>query len=1018
MDIAESKEQIRLLVESYESQITACSSSKYKEAQLRVDFINPLLKSFGWDLENTQRFPQYLREVIQEPSVDVEVDEELLRKNPDYALRIGGNVKCFVEVKKPVVDILTDKKSCFQLRRYGWNAELAASLLTNFTNLSIYDCGVLPSSDDESFRARIRTYHYKEYYSKFDEIFNLLSKKGVSEDNLASLCDDTKKIEHIPFDAYFLKQIEQWRLSLGQAIILAQPPLTNQELNYIVQKLLNRIIFLRICEDRTQEIFNQLKQISSYSELKELFHKAESRYNSGLFDFVEDKLTDAIDIDSSFLLNIFKDLYYPDSPYKFSVLGSSVLSRIYEIFLGKKLVISKNKVELKDKPDVVETNGIVPTPDYIVSEIIHRTIKPLLENKTPAQVSAFRFADICCGSGTFLVALFNYLINWHLDYYSNHKESGNFYNDSLNEPRLSLESKQKILANNIFGVDIDPNAVEVTSFNLYIKLLDGESADSITEYALNTKNKALPNLSRNIKCGNSLIDNNFFKFRKESALDSDEFELINPLNWEAEFSFINESGGFDAIIGNPPYIRIQNIVKYSPHEVAYYQSKVASFTTSHKDNFDKYYLFIERSLSLLNKHGRLGYIIPHKFTLVKSGCNLRKLISQNKYLDNLIHFGTCQVFSGRSTYTCILILDKSSRNKFTLVKVEDLLKWQSQSTNDSVEFKSNSISEYPWVLHSNKINALLKQMKGSKSKQLSEIADIYVGLQTSADSIYIIKPEKESAKFVYFEKDRKKWKIEKEILRPCIYDLTFSPFVSPNCNAYMIFPYSFGKTGVNLIPLSILKKKYPACFEYLLSNKSKLRKRNMQNAHRNNWYQFGRSQSLTKFNGTPKLIWPVLSLGANYTYDSKDVLFTGGGNGPYYALRVKKDEKISLYYLLGILSHPILEFSVKSKASTFRGGYYSHGKEYLSGLPIAIPDFADRQSKNAYDEIVETTIKIISLQNKLSKTKTPHQQSILQKQSNVLKQELFSISNTLYSLSNADVNLCMQDITLTANNDE
>jgi methylase of polypeptide subunit release factors len=1003
MDKTAAKAEITRLVDSYLKQFSYFQSSKYKEAQLRIDFINPFLAALGWDVENYQNLPPHLREVVQEPAVDVEEEDELLRKNPDYALRTAGRRKCFIEVKKPSVDILKNKQPAFQLRRYGWNAELKCSILINFTNLVFYDCGIPPTPGDEPFKARIKSFNYQEYLTNFDELFNFLSKQGMNEGSLDSLCKDLSKVEHLPFDEYFLKQIEKWRFSLGQAIIKAQSKLKDNELNYVVQKILNRIMFLRICEDRTQEIYEQLKRIGSYTDLKELFHKAEKRYNSGLFDFVEDKLTDTIELESTFLLDVFKDLYYPDSPYNFSVLDSSILSRIYEIFLGQKLRVSNKRVQIIEKPDVVETNGIVPTPDYIVYEIVDRILKPLLEGKTPEQISKMRFADICCGSGTFLITLFDYLINWHINYYFQHGMDDHFYIATDKERHLSLSEKRRILANNVFGVDIDPSAVEVSSFNLYIKLLENETADSIESFILTQKSKVLPNLFNNIKCGNSLIDGGFFKFRKKSLLNSDEFEFVNPLDWKIDFDNIFANGGFDAIIGNPPYIRIQNMVKYSPNEVAYYQSTGTPYTTAHKDNFDKYYLFIERALSLLNEKGRLGYITPHKFTIVKAGENLRKLIATNRYLNQLIHFGTCQVFEGRSTYTCIIILDKLECADFFFEKVDNIAKWQIDFQSTQTKLPIASITEQPWLLVNPSFNSLVQGLQSVRTRILSEIADIYVGLQTSADTIYIIKPFKESARYAYFEKNGKEWQIEKAILRPCIYDLSFIPFSKPSCNAYMIFPYQINNNGAVLIPESLFRKKYPYCWKYLFFHKVKLSKRNIQGGMKNKWYQFGRSQSLTKFTGDPKLVWPVLSLGANYTYDNEDVLFTGGGNGPYYALRIKKGIKLSLHYLLAVLSNPLLESSVKQRASTFRGGYYSHGKEYVSNLPILIPNLKDAKERALYKEIILNTKKLISLQTSLSNKRTPHKSNLIGKQFDILKNELADKLNKLYNTPDDEV---------------
>jgi hypothetical protein len=540
----EGRKRVETLVpqfrENYRERVR--SNSTYNETQLRNDFINPFLEALGWDVFNQAGAPQALREVIQEDVVEVEDERGLLSKKPDYALRLAGERRFFVEAKKPAEAIDTKKQWAFQVRRYGWSARLPISVLTNFDNLIIYDCRWRPKLDQDVSFGRRKLYNYTEYVDKFDEIYDQLSREVVYSGQFdAALKVGTEQVGTEPFDQYFLAQIERWRKKLAEDLIQRNPQLTQEELNFLVQRLLNRIIFLRICEDRELENYQTLKGIQTYEELKALFIQADQRYNACLFDLIEDQLSSTVEVGSDALVSIFQELYYPESPYAFSVVEAGVLGEIYELFLAQEIQLGQdNRVKVVEKPEVVASSGIVPTPGFIVDAIIQRTLASLCIGKSPSDLADIRVADIACGSGTFLLAAFEYLLNHTLEWYLRdgaEKHSDKVYEGASNEWSLALNEKQRILVSNIHGVDIDPRAVEVTRFSLLLKALENESAAAIKAHLDKYNLRALPNLSRNIQCGNSLIDKTYFDY-DENALASDEFERINPFDWKGGFENI------------------------------------------------------------------------------------------------------------------------------------------------------------------------------------------------------------------------------------------------------------------------------------------------------------------------------------------------------------------------------------------------------------------------------------------------------------------------------------------------
>lgn len=352
----------------------------------------------------------------------------------------------------------------------------------------------------------------------------------------------------------------------------------------------------------------------------------------------------------------------------------------------------------------------------------------LISGKAPAELAPIHIADICCGSGVFLLAAYDHLLNYHLNWYLKDgfaKHSGKeIYEVGHGEWRLTLRRKRQILLNNVYGVDIDEQAVEVTRFSLLLKLIEDESNESIIGHISQYKERALPTLDDHIKCGNSLVDHRQFQKYDETPSD-DLLELVNPFDWKDEFPEILKKGGFDAIIGNPPYIRIQKMVEYSHEEVKFYQSPASGYRCAESDNFDKYSLFIERAISLLNKKGMLGYIVPHKFFAIKSGQCLRKLLSQEKYLKEIVYFGVQQVFGKKSTtYTCILIATKHPNTEFSIEVVEDLKTWR-YSKHGTIETRRiDEINEKPWSFVQNDVKLLFERLRRDHPTRLRTVAEI------------------------------------------------------------------------------------------------------------------------------------------------------------------------------------------------------------------------------------------------------------------------------------------------------
>jgi type I restriction-modification system DNA methylase subunit len=1026
------REVVTELVKKFSENRAEYMRATYNETLLRVDFLNPFLEALGWDVENRKGVPQHLREVVHEDIVVIGDDDTSASKRPDYAFRLGTERIFFLEAKKPSVAIATSNTSAFQVRRYGWNARMPISILTNFDNLAIYDCSSRPLPTDNASVARIKVYRYTDYAEKFDEIYDQISREAVYSGRFDIIFSvDRLRAGTEPFDAFFLRQIERWRRSFAEDLIINNQTLNQDEINFLLQQLLNRIIFLRICEDRDLEKYETLKAVQSYQDLKKLFMSADQRYNAGLFNFIEDKLSLDIEISSDVLIQVFRELYFPESPYAFAVVEADVISEIYEIFLGKEVqIVSGERIKIVEKPEVVESSGIVSSPKYIVEAIVERTLGPVCQGKTPTELSHLRVADIACGSGTFLLAAYEYLLNYHLEWYlrdgaENHRDR--VYEGAGGSWYLTLYEKQRILLNNIYGVDLDRQAAEVSQFSLFLKVLENETAASVKAHLDTHKIRALPNLSENIQWGNSLVDpDTYEQFDPDIITSSERFSKVAPFDWSQSFPHVMTEGGFDVIIGNPPYIRTQNMVKYSPQEVQYYKSQSSPYLTAKSDNFDKYALFIEKSLSLLKSSGSLGYIVPNKFFRTKAGASLRQLITSHRYLSEIVDFGVQQVFAGQTTtYTCILILRKAASKQVLVEHVTDLQKWRYGATPRSASYNPDDFGSTPWRLIPPEVADFFERLQTQNPLRLGEVYDIFVGLQTSDDEVYIRSPQEETANSVTFKDvTQRVWTIEKAIMRPCIYDEPVPAYATPKPNTYIIFPYHIewvtlknGKTVERAILYTQeeMQSQFPECWRYLNAHKNRLdpyapdkvpgTRKSVQGYTPDTWYRYGRSQSLTKFDGQPKLIWSVLSLDARYAYDNGNILFTGGGNGPYYALRQEPSYSYSLFYVQAILHHPVFEAMIYSGAVRVRGDYSSRGKQFIADIPIRRIDFESKGDRKRYERVIELVQQLIAVTAQLSAAKLPRARQLLERQSNLLKRQINERITELYGIGEDDLRL-------------
>jgi len=990
------------LVTAFQQQIELHQTGKINETQTRIQFIDPFFEALGWDVSNKKNLSLVEQEVIHEDRLKIVGSKK--PKAPDYSFQIGNKRQFFVEAKKPSVNVVKDINAAFQLRRYGWSAKLPISILTDFEELSIYDCRIMPGATDSANQARIKYYKYTDYVEKWDEIYQLFSKEAVLKGSLNQFIEEKIKIG-IPVDKAFLQEIEIWRENLATNIAFRNPQIKQRELNFAVQMTINRLVFLRICEDRGIDRYEQLLELlqrkNIYQELGRLFLTADDRYNSGLFYFKSEKGREApddftlqLEIDDFTLKTIIQKLYPPKSPYEFSIIPVEILGQVYEQFLGKVIRLSpRQQVIVEDKPEVRKSGGVYYTPSYIVDYIVKQTIGSALAEKTPEKVKDLTVLDPSCGSGSFLIVAYQYLLDWYLEQYSNNIKKYRKKLYQINNTQWALKSgeKKRILLDHIYGVDIDQQAVEMTKLSLLLKVLEGESSETLTKQLDLFKERALPDLDNNIQCGNSLIDGDFYQNNQLSLLDEETRYRVNIFDWQASFPKIMQSGGFDVIIGNPPYVRIQLLKKWASLEADFYKQY---YYSAKKGNYDIYVIFIEKGLSMLKDRGNLAFILPHKFFNAQYGESIRNIISKNNYLKEITHFGEQQIFEKITTYTCLLFLSKNSLEKFKFNNIKNIKEWSNDyKNNNTKEFSSLELDAQTWNFEGHEIYNIINKLKHN-TELLGDLADIFVGTQTSADEVFVLEDCVVENNYVigHSKSLNKVVRIELELTKAFLRGKQIRRYSLPKTTSYLICPYLISEEVCQLLKEEELSNKFPLTMDYLLKNRLQLEARENGKFKNKAWYAFAYPKSMTIFQKN-KIIVPDYNNVSSFTLDHQGHFYKTG-----YGIILKTNySSLSLPYILGLLNSKLLFKFLLSIGTFLRGGYVRFWTQYLDKIPIYIP-----QSESDYacqDKIIGLVHQMLTLHQELQQEKIFPSRKMLQNQIDATEKQIDQLVYQLYGIT-------------------
>jgi len=1040
-------ESIQPLVEKYTYHREAYirGQEKYNESQLRQDFTDPFFHALGWDVNNNKGHSEAYREVLHEEPVRIRGTTKYF----DYTFRIGGVRKFIVETKKPSVHIKDDADAALQLRRYAWNAKLPLSILTNFEEWAIYDCTIKPENGDTAAKGRIEYFTYKDIPAKWDYLVSVFSQDCILKGSFDRYAASQKgKKGTAAVDDDILSEIESWRDALAKNIAIRNENLSVAELNTVVQRTIDRLLFLRICEDRGIEEYTTLHKLLEgehvYARLCELFRNADAKYNSGLFHFekepdsdeLPDTLSLSIAMDDKVLKGIIKRLYYPETPYLFSVIPPAILGHVYEQFLGKVIRLTDgHQAKVEFKPEVKKAGGVFYTPQYIVEYIVAHTVGELVKDKTPRDVAKLRVLDPACGSGSFLIGAFQFLLDWHRDWYIANLVPVFIDKKSVTDPavlallpeptprgkrkltqvelpvykagttgdatrsrsdwRLTTAEKKRILLNTIYGVDIDQAAVEVTKLSLLLKVLEEENEENIDKQLKLFAERALPSLHENIKCGNSLIGTDIIT----PEMPAEEVKRINPFDWDREFADVMKAGGFDAVIGNPPYVR-QEILG---HEFKDYAKKNYE---AYAGTADLYVYFFEKAQTLLHGDGHFGVICSNKFLKANYGKNLRSFLSKKTKIIQIIDFGELPVFQNASAFPAIFLIQKNKveNQQFFYCKIKQLnfSSLEIECNSNGRILNSQAIANDVWTLSEEKDHTIFEKIRNVGIPLTDYINGIcYRGIITGLNDAFLINEE---IKNRLISEDPNSAKV----IKPFIIGREVRRYLPPHFKNYLIYiPWHFplhtdpSITGASKQAENEFKSKYPAIYNHLFQFKEKLMARNAdETGIRYEWYALQRYGSFfyTEFEKS-KIIFPEIAMSSRFTYDT-------GRN--YCNAKVFFIPTNDLY-LLGLLNSRLLWFCLGKICSVLgdaeKGGRLMLQWVFVSQIPIRTINFSDTADKARHDRMVTLVTTMLDLNKKLQDARVDHEKTLLQRQIEATDAAIDKLVYELYGLTDEEIGI-------------
>jgi len=898
---------------------------KLKEEQYQEGFIRDIfVYVLGYTLQPSSNY-----------NIELEKKNETDSKKADGAILKDGNVIGVIELKDNKtknLDKVKDQAFGYKNNHKGCRYVISS----NFRKLRFY-------IDDATEYEEFDLYYLDR--NGFARLFLYLSKEELLDKNTADKLKVKTKFHEEDISKKLYKDYSTFKHKFFNNIVKKNPQYDKLVLFKKSQKFLDRILFLLFAEDKKLIPENAISLIVDswdsaddlhYKPLYDLFkifftrlnegHTSKKTgyvipaYNGGLFK--KDEVLDNISVDDE----VLRDDLLILSKYDFNTeVDVNILGHIFEHSLSElEEIEAEIKGEIADKQNSKrKKDGVFYTPKYITKYIVEDTIGKLCnEKKEELNIEDFdvseyqnrngkvnakgtvlfnvlqdykkwlfelKILDPACGSGAFLNQALTYLIE-------EHKFVDDLIAELTNTPLRLFDTDKSILENNIFGVDINNESVEIAKLSLWLRTAQ--------------KGRKLSNLSDNIKSGNSLISDV-------------EVAGNKAFNWQKEFSDVFANGGFDVVIGNPPYLRVQGLRENFKKETEFYEKYFQSST----GRFDIYVLFMEKSFQLIKDVGVVSFILPHKFLVSDFGEGIRKFLADKRGVYSLIHFESEMVFADASTYTCIInLMHKNSDLKFKKINPAKIF---DNFIFDVADY--NSLSDKKWNLQSKSMENLFKKINSQPCKVKDVFENISQGIVSVGDDIFLMKGKIQGDKFIgYSEKIKEKIIIEAQVMKPLLKGEDVKKYSALNNTYYCLYPHCVenGKT----VPFEeeYFKKNYPLSYNYMLPFKDELIEKKIRyKTNPKAWYSLHRSREVSLFE-QDKIITPEISLGTNMTYDESFMYH----NTKCYTLTKRKNIIESYKFWLAILNSKLLWFFLSSTGYVLRGGFFTFKTKYLEPFPL------------------------------------------------------------------------------------
>jgi len=988
-DKEQGREAVRALVATFSANAAHYRSRDFDETSTRTAFVDRLFEALGWDV--TGAAPD--REVVfharyttgpvlgGEAAWDDDLtDEEIDARGdqvgvPDYSFHTGGTLRFCVEAKRPHTGI-TGRSSVFQVKTYAWNRGLPFSVLTDFARLRVYT--TLARPDRERPEAGLLAGYdlrHTDYVEQWDALWSLLSREAVAAGRSERRVAVAAPRGALGVGESFLRDLEGWRAELGSDLLRRQPDLTGRELDEATQRILDRLVFIRVVEDRQVEPAVVLRRYArlpdAYQALCAEFRRMDAVYNGQLF---AEHHSERLEVSDGLITRLIAGLYTSGgSPYRFDAFRADFLGEVYERFLGKHFEVSGRTAKLVDKPEVRHAGGVYYTPRWVVDHMVSAALEPLLAGRRPELVAELKVVDPACGSGTFLLGVFDRLIRWHEQYYTDHphRDPQSHYVDGLGRTRLSNDLKGRIVVNNVHGVDIDSQAVEVAQMSLYLRILEEETSATLNAQTRLFEGAHLPSLARNVRAGNSLVET--ADMPSELTTDFETRRHVNPFDWADPArgfgTVMTGRGGFDVVIGNPPYTRVQALRRYHPDQARLVEQRYSTAASG----FDLATVFTQRGLELLRPPARnradsaLTYITTRTFTETDAAAALRSLLATGGHVASVVDFGAGRVFPEAGAYTVVLTLRARRQDRWRLTRVPDPPTATSLAAalDDPVlnaELNGQPPAHEAWTLSLPAEDALLRRL-GRDHPTLSAVSgnSIFQGVITGADDIFRVTdvgpdPTDPAVRLVRpfaAAPGAAPLAAETALLRPVYAGKSdFQPFNIAPASEWVILPYATaqGSDRMTLIPFGVLEREAPNVAAWLRAHEPALRARagTWTDA---NWYSYSRRQNLEKFDG-PKVLVPSMLDRLCATYDTSGHYYVNVSTGGY-GIGSDPATGTDPEYVAALLNSTLLTWVLRRMSRAWRGGWFEARKGNLARLPVAVPSTAVQQETVAlYREVV------------------------------------------------------------------